>query len=184
MNINSLLPLIAKKYKTLLLFVLLGLVFGGFLAINQKEEYQTGLFVSFGASWFGSADYSAQDSVQATEYFAEKMMGIIKGGSFDSELDEKIGFDAECGVSTFEKGNILITCETDNEVRARNLPSGILAVLESILQQYNLKTGEKYAIGNTNEFFAEITPSNSRIIVMSAGIALILFLVLVFFLLR
>lgn len=140
----------------------------------QDKTYEGRVFVSLGASWVDGLNSSPNDSMQSTDSFAEKMMGIIKGGTFDSELDEKVGFDASCGVSTFEKGNLLLTCETETLDKAQIIANDALVVLEEILDEYNNSTRENYAFGNVQKFALETTPNDFKMVLALGLAALVL----------
>jgi len=159
MNFVAFLTLLLKKWKTILVFGVLGFLLGSVLANFQEKTYEARVFVSFGASWNTGADSSAYDSMQASENFAQKMLGVLKGGSFDERLDSAVGFDANCNVSTFEKGNLLLTCQTASSVEAQTLAEKVPSVLENILREYNSATGEFYAIGDDASRVAETTPA-------------------------
>lgn len=164
-----------------MVFALLGGLAGVGLAHVQEETYEARVLVSIGASWVDGENSSPYDSMQATEIFSEKMMGIVKGGWFDEKLDNAVGFDANCGVSTFEKGNLLLTCKTDSMQKAQTLSVEAFGVLDKVLADYNSTTRENYTFGHISKKALETTPANSKIISMAVLVALLLGIIWIVF---
>lgn len=163
-----------RKWQVLLAFIILGMVAGSGLARFEEESYEARVLVSFGASWVDGDDSSPYNSMQATESFSEKMMGMIKGGWFDEKLDSLAGFDADCGVNTYEKGNLLLSCETDTLAKAQALATESFVVLDNVLSDYNTATGENYTFGHISKQAVETTPTNAKLMLMLVGLALII----------
>lgn len=182
MTLDAIFSLLLKKIHYLLAGLAAGMLVGYSVFLTSPTTYEGKTFVSIGTKWVDTnASTPAWDATQATEDFAETLIGIIKGSDFSTKLEEKTNLkNVSCSASTFEKSNVIITCGSLTEKNAKLLSENSLILIKEIIKDYNAETSTFYAVGYSSTSAYAVPPSLMKNIAGAglAGFLMAIFLVL------